>query len=223
MAAENQATDRSADIARPLLVGLALTVLAGWIDAVGFLRLGGLYTSFMSGNTTQLGIGVGSREWRSIGLPALLIALFIAGAFMAAFLDGLMVRWGLAISFALQSLLLAAALSLSLIEIQPALALAPLPLAMGLQNVCARRLTQGGAGITFVTGTLVRLGEALAAAALRRRSGWSVPALTWSAMAAGAAAGAVTEKAAAPAALLVPLLGTLAVTLLALRHARKPA
>jgi hypothetical protein len=34
MAAENQATDRGADIARPLLVGLALTVLAGWIDAV---------------------------------------------------------------------------------------------------------------------------------------------------------------------------------------------
>ena len=39
-----------------LLIGLCLTAVAGWVDAIGFLRLGGLYTSFMSGNTTHLGV-----------------------------------------------------------------------------------------------------------------------------------------------------------------------
>jgi uncharacterized membrane protein YoaK (UPF0700 family) len=223
MAAEDHASDGSADGTRPLLVGLFLTVLAGWIDAVGFLRLGGLYASFMSGNTTQLGIFIGGRDWSDVGTPALLIALFVAGAFTSAFLDGLMIRWGVALSFALQSILLAAAAALSLSDAQPVLALAPLPMAMGLQNICARRMTQGGAGITFVTGTLVRLGEALAAMALGRPSRWSRPALIWLAMVAGAVAGAVAQSAAPELALLAPFLGALAMTVLALRSAAMPA
>ena len=36
--------------------GLLLTGLAGYVDALGFVRLGGLYTSFMSGNTTQFAV-----------------------------------------------------------------------------------------------------------------------------------------------------------------------
>ena len=43
---------------RDLTVGLVLTGTAGFIDAVGFIALGGFYTSFMSGNTTQLGTGL---------------------------------------------------------------------------------------------------------------------------------------------------------------------
>ncbi|MDB5537022.1 MAG: hypothetical protein JWQ65_1897, partial [Devosia sp.] len=38
-----------------LSLGLLLTAAAGFIDAIGFIKLGGFYTSFMSGNTTQLG------------------------------------------------------------------------------------------------------------------------------------------------------------------------
>jgi uncharacterized membrane protein YoaK (UPF0700 family) len=32
--------------------GVLLTAIAGWVDAIGFLSLGGFYVSFMSGNTT---------------------------------------------------------------------------------------------------------------------------------------------------------------------------
>ena len=41
-----------------LSLGLLLTAAAGMIDVVGFIELGGFYTSFMSGNTTQLGAGL---------------------------------------------------------------------------------------------------------------------------------------------------------------------
>jgi hypothetical protein len=34
-----------------------LTAIAGWVDAIGFISLGGFDVSFMSGNTT--------RSWRS--------------------------------------------------------------------------------------------------------------------------------------------------------------
>ncbi|MFJ5369898.1 DUF1275 family protein, partial [Bosea sp. CER48] len=42
---------------RPAM-GLAfcLSGLAGFVDALGFLSLGGFFVSFMTGNTTRLGI-----------------------------------------------------------------------------------------------------------------------------------------------------------------------
>jgi uncharacterized membrane protein YoaK (UPF0700 family) len=186
------------------LAGFALTVVAGWVDAVGFLRLGGLYPSFMSGNTTQLGIAVAGLEWAAAAVPAALVALFVLGAFTASMFKSLTTQWALPACFALQSALLALALLLTLAGAHSAAALMPLPLAMGLQNVAARAVG-AGSGITFVTGTLVRLGEALAGAALRGERHWRAPLLTWLAMATGAAVGTLVETIAAPMALLVPL------------------
>jgi uncharacterized membrane protein YoaK (UPF0700 family) len=34
-----------------------LSGMAGYVDAIGFLKLGGLFVSFMSGNSTQLAVG----------------------------------------------------------------------------------------------------------------------------------------------------------------------
>src|SRR5689334_17697172 len=94
---------------------------------------------------------------------------------------------------------------------------------MGLQNVIAYRFAAGSVGITFVTGTLVRLAEALADAALRRGGQWSKPALTWLAMAAGAVGGATAHAFAAPLELVIPALGSTLAALLAYRMAAQPA
>ena len=57
---------------------LGLSGLAGLLDATGFLIANGYFVSFMSGNTTQLGVnaldGIGS-----VLLPAGLIACFLGG------------------------------------------------------------------------------------------------------------------------------------------------
>lgn len=209
----------SIDAQAGLFIGLALTGLAGWVDAVGFVRLGGLYPSFMSGNTTQLAIALGKLEWSSAGLPVLLVILFVAGAFTGALVGTLMTRWHLVCTFVLDTFLLAAALWLLLAQVHPAVALAPLPLAMGLQNATARRMNKMGVGLTFVTGTLVRLGEGLAEATVSRSWEWLRPALTWLAMAAGAIGGAVLEVMDAPAALAVPASCMAIGVALAMRHA----
>jgi len=187
-----------------LFVGLALTALAGWVDAIGFLRLGGLYPSFMSGNTTQLGIALGTHDWTAVGLPALLIALFVAGAFAGALIGGLATRWCLVWCFTLEALLLVAAFLLSLAQSQPVLAIAPLPLAMGLQNVTALQFARRGVGVTYVTGSLVALGEGLADAVRGNTTRWPRPCLTWLAMGVGAIGGATAHVIAASAALAVP-------------------
>src|SRR5262245_25197504 len=40
------------------IFAIALTALAGYVDALGFIELGGFFVSFMSGNSTRLGVGL---------------------------------------------------------------------------------------------------------------------------------------------------------------------
>jgi uncharacterized membrane protein YoaK (UPF0700 family) len=201
------------------LFGLALTALAGWVDAIGYLRLGGFYPSFMSGNTTQLGIALCYFKWSEAVVPALLVGLFVSGTFAAAAIAKPATRWCFAACFLLQALLLGTSVLLSVTQSSVILASAPLPFAMGLQNVTARRLSDSGVGITFVTGTLVRLGEALAAKAARAGGSWQVPMLTWLAILGGAVAGAVTYVALGAMALGVPALCCVLATFLFARRA----
>jgi len=43
------------DSRRNVGLACALSALAGYVDAIGFLHLGGLFVSFMSGNSTRMG------------------------------------------------------------------------------------------------------------------------------------------------------------------------
>ena len=38
-------------------VGVSLTAVAGFVDAVGYIELGGFFASFMSGASISLGVG----------------------------------------------------------------------------------------------------------------------------------------------------------------------
>ncbi|MBK3746160.1 DUF1275 domain-containing protein, partial [Paraburkholderia aspalathi] len=81
-----------------LILGLLLTASAGFVDAVAFLQLGGFFASFMSGNTTQLGIGLagqpGVTGQVAIWFPAVLILLFFIGAFLGVLVAGHHARRG---------------------------------------------------------------------------------------------------------------------------------
>ena len=68
------------DSRRNVALACALSALAGYVDGIGFLHLGGLFVSFMSGNSTRMGVSLAQGQW-SNALEALgLIALFVAGA-----------------------------------------------------------------------------------------------------------------------------------------------
>ena len=141
-----------------LSLGLALTASAGFVDAIAFLELGGFFASFMSGNTTQLGIAIAGQPDVMgnvvIWLPAALIALFFVGAFLGTLAvrayrkDGsLAVMASVVIVLLLVSILRREGLVL----VHPVLLLAA---AMGAQNAAVQPIGSARLGVTYVTGTL---------------------------------------------------------------------
>jgi hypothetical protein len=63
-----------------VILACALSALAGYVDAIGFLHLGGLYVAFMSGNSTRLGVSLAEGAWSGAAASLGLIALFVVGA-----------------------------------------------------------------------------------------------------------------------------------------------
>jgi uncharacterized membrane protein YoaK (UPF0700 family) len=65
---------------RNLALACTLSALAGYVDGIGFLHLGGLFVSFMSGNSTRLGVFLAAAHWSDAAQAIGLIALFVIGA-----------------------------------------------------------------------------------------------------------------------------------------------
>lgn len=174
-----------------LCLGLLLTATAGWIDAVGYLRLQGLYLSFMSGNSMELGVTAAVGDWPPATVGAILVACFLAGALVGTVVNETAGAWSLPAMLALGAGLLGAAFGLSQMGWEPSYALAPVVLAMGVQNVALPPLAGVRLGATFVTGTLVSAGQEMGRALLGKaaRWAWGRHALVWTGLVAGAAAG----------------------------------
>lgn len=169
----------------PFLLAPALLAVAGFADAVGYLSFG-LYPSFMSGNTTNLGVAGEHGERPHAVALAGVVVLFVAGAFLGR-LVRLRTRRRAAVLLVEATLLAAAAGAAHLTLWSAALALTTL--AMGLQNAALSRAGALQVG-TYVTGALVRLGAGLAdAVAGGRRWRWAGDALLWLALLAGAGLG----------------------------------
>ena len=92
-----------------LALGVALVALAGYVDAVSFLAFGGVFASFMSGDTTQLGAALGRGEPAQAILFLSTAALFVTGVMAGRMLWWRSARWGRSAVLLLVALLLAAA------------------------------------------------------------------------------------------------------------------
>ncbi|SEF55987.1 MULTISPECIES: YoaK family protein [unclassified Methylobacterium] len=174
-------------------VGLLLTGMAGYVDALGFVRLGGLYTSFMSGNTTQLAVLGAQVELHHMILPAILILAFLTGSVLGSGLAILVPpRWTTPAVLAYESLLILAGLGLGLQSPELGVAAFFVALAMGSQNAVLAQVKGFRAGTTFVTGALFSLGQKIAQALTRTGDplGWLGDASVWISLLFGAYLGA---------------------------------
>lgn len=171
-------------------LALCFAALAGFVDAIGFLQSGGLFVSFMSGNSTRLAIGV--VDAARVGLAAAgLIALFVLGVVLNV-LFGARVRAihrKVAATGMVAVLLVAAAVAQSLGGRTVPIAL--LVLAMGASNAIFQRDGDVSIGVTYMTGTLVKLGHRIAGALRGEdRTAWVPYLMLWLALVLGGIAGA---------------------------------
>lgn len=191
---------------RRLTLGLLLTACAGFIDAVGFIELGGYFTSFMSGNTTQLGTGIAGVE-PLVLLPASLIAIFFLGSVAGSFLGYRSRRWGPSLVLALVITSVVAALVLRLSGWPAEQAMLVLAAGAGAQNATLPFSGSGARlGATFVTGTLFAAGQDLAAAILGKAPPWRwlQQLQVWVALLVGGLCGALTYSNVGLMAVVVP-------------------
>ena len=170
-----------------LAVGLAAQ--AGFIDALGFLKLGGLFVSFMSGNSTRLGVGVASGSVVA-STAAGLIGAFVAGVIAGALVARRAGRWRKPAVLAVSTALLLSAALLTL-NGPPGEGLTLLmAAAMGAVNNVFQRDGEVSVGVTYMTGALVKLGQQLAGALTGgARWNWLPYLLLWTGLIAGAIAG----------------------------------
>lgn len=171
-------------------LAIALAALAGYVDAIGFLSADGYFVSFMSGNTTRLAVQL-ARDWHRAAMPALLIIGFICGVAGGSALGIRAARWRKPAVTALVGALLLAAAALRDTG-HAAATLALLVLAMGAINNTFQRNGEVAVGLTYMTGALVRLGQALGAWLMgQARPGAAAFALLWLGLTGGAITGAL--------------------------------
>ncbi|MEW9856544.1 YoaK family protein [Novosphingobium sp. M1R2S20] len=173
------------------IFAMALAALAGFVDAVAFVGTGGLFVSFMSGNSTRL--AVASVDGSHLALLATaLIASFVAGVVAGALIAPLRParRKSLVLLISTLALCTAAALVTSG---QISVAAMLLAFGMGALNNVFLREGEVSIGLTYMTGTLVRAGQRMAGAIRGQGpSDWLPYLLLWASLVAGAGAGAFT-------------------------------
>ncbi len=172
-------------------LAIGLSALAGYVDAVGFIQLGGFFVSFMSGNSTRLGVGLIERS-NDAALASGLIALFVIGV-VAGSLVGRSAKAHRrpAVLILVAILLFNAASSAATGSTEAAVV--AMVLAMGAENAVFEHDGELHIGLTYMTGTLVKFGQRVAASIMGGpRFSWASYGLLWAGLVAGAVAGAAS-------------------------------
>lgn len=177
---------------RSVAFAVLLSVLAGYVDAMGFLGMGGFFVSFMSGNSTRLGVGLAGGPGKAAILAGGLIAMFVLGVMLGSIMGRVFSG-----RHRPRTVLLLVTVLLLLAGIGPvgaASTMALLAMAMGAENTIFERDREVSIGLTYMTGTLVRLGQHLTSALLGGpRWGWVRFLLLWAGLVSGTLLGALSH------------------------------
>ncbi len=172
-----------------------VAALAGFVDAMGFITLGGFYVSFMSGNSTSAAVDLVDGPGHGAAVGVAIIVLFVVGVVLGSVTGHAAgPRRRPAVMACVTLLLVVALVGAGADSTQ--WVIAPLTLAMGAQNTVFERSDAASISLTYMTGTLVKLGQRIADALTGGPPWeWVRFATLWFGLFAGVAAGAAAHRA----------------------------
>jgi uncharacterized membrane protein YoaK (UPF0700 family) len=157
------------------MMAFFVAMVAGYLDGYGLLFLR-TYVSFMSGNTTSTGVSSGQGDFLTALRSGLAVLSFVSGSFLANLISECKWRHTRRLMFGLIAAGIAAVAGMQWAGLHhPLSEIAVMCLAMGMTNPTLSRVGPESVSLTFVTGTLSRIGGHLASAAagksLKERQG----------------------------------------------------
>lgn len=176
---------------RARTLALCLAALAGYVDAIGFIQVGGFFVSFMSGNSTRLAVGLmhHAADWMKAGG---LIAAFFLGVIGGSLAGRLAKRRHRAVLGLVAVVLALGAACAELNWAMPSALL--LAFAMGAENATFERDGEVRVALTYMTGTFVKAGQRIAGALLGEDTKAWIPHMAlWLALVSGAVLGAAMQ------------------------------
>lgn len=197
---------------RERLLALVLAGTAGFVDAIGFLAVGGYFVSFMSGNSTRMAVDLAEGDLGGAGIAAVVLVSFFLGAAAGAVVTRRRNLDDRSAVLMLVALLLAVGVVVdeltSVAVLQVPLAMTLVAASMGAMNSVFHVRGEVSLGVTYMTGAVVksahRLVDALAGGAW---GPYGQQVALWGALAAGGVAGAVLQFRAGGSALPVAAVG----------------
>ncbi len=154
---------------------LSLTVIGGFVDAVGYIALFQIFTANMSGNSVHVGMYLGNLDFSELARPACAIVAFLTGSTLTRIAMTVAGRNGVR-RIATYTLAFEALLLVLFARATPAMKLGQivdlhsagyfslvvlLAFAMGVQTATLTHVGALTVYTTFVTGTLTKLSESL--------------------------------------------------------------
>ncbi|QBJ95574.1 DUF1275 domain-containing protein [Rhodococcus sp. ABRD24] len=177
-----------------IVVAVFLSGMAGFVDAMGFITLGGFFVSFMSGNSTKLAVSAADGLVHTALTGAGVVGLFIVGVMIGSVTGRRAGARHRPAVLSLVTVLLLAAATAHLVGSTP-LAISFMVAAMGAENTTFEREGEVSISLTYMTGTLVKMGQRLVTALSGgERWGWLRYFMLWVAMVAGAFLGATAHR-----------------------------
>jgi uncharacterized membrane protein YoaK (UPF0700 family) len=154
---------------------VALAVTTGSTDAIGFIAMGGVFASVMTGNLVLLGVSIGHRNGSLAAHVGVALAGYVVGVVVGAVVAGrpdpARSTWPARVTAALLvelGLIIGVTVGWELVGGHPVgdpqlVLLGLASLAMGVQSSAVRSLADPGLSSTYMTGTLTSLVGAVAA------------------------------------------------------------
>lgn len=213
--------------ARVVALAAALSTLAGFVDAVGYTSLGGVFVSFMSGNSTRFAVGlggfaIGGDPWRAATVAGAVIATFLLGVMLGAFAARRFTAHGRVAVLCCVTILLILAAGAASAGLR-VVAVAGMTMAMGAENSAFQQDGEAAVGVTYMTGALVKVGQRLVAAAFGGPVFAFAPQLLlWAGLVAGGVTGALASRTLGLQALWIAAAAALALACASLRWAASP-